>query len=83
MKLGATPKQIAIFVGLVLVALFLQFSGGDATSGLASCASPALLAADGTNQSASGTCVDSAGNESAPATVTGSGFERGVVSPGR
>ena len=29
MKLGASPKQIAILVGLVLVALFLQFSGGS------------------------------------------------------
>lgn len=29
MKLGATPKQIAILAGLILVALFLQFSGGD------------------------------------------------------
>lgn len=29
MKLGATPKQIAILGGLVVLALFLQFSGGD------------------------------------------------------
>ena len=29
MKLGATPKQIAILVGLVLVALYFQFSGDD------------------------------------------------------
>lgn len=29
MKLGATPKQMAIFGGLVLVAAYLQFSGGD------------------------------------------------------
>ncbi|MBL8242390.1 MAG: hypothetical protein JNM66_33500 [Bryobacterales bacterium] len=29
MKLGATPKQIAILVGLLLLALVLQFTGGD------------------------------------------------------
>ena len=29
MKLGASPKQIGILVGLVLLALFLQFSGGS------------------------------------------------------
>jgi hypothetical protein len=54
----------------------VQFSGSDATSGIASCTSPALLAADGTNQSAAGTCVDGAGNVSAPVTASGINIDR-------
>ncbi len=44
MKLGAEPKKIAIFVGLILLAAFLHFSGGEerprSTSGTAPVAAP-------------------------------------------
>ena len=51
----------------------VSFDGADSLSGsgLASCSSPVVLAAEGANQSASGTCDDVATNTSPPASITG------------
>ncbi len=48
----------------------ISFSCTDALSGVASCQSPALISTEGTNQSASGSATDKAGNS---ATTTFSG----------
>jgi hypothetical protein len=48
----------------------VSFSGTDALSGIASCTADVTLVAEGANQSASGTCFDKAGNESAVATAS-------------
>jgi hypothetical protein len=48
----------------------VTFSCADAPSGIASCAAPILLGGEGTNQSATGTATDLAGN-TASATVAG------------
>jgi hypothetical protein len=45
----------------------VSFSATDATSGVAACDPPIVLSAEGADQSASGVCVDAAGNPSAPA----------------
>jgi hypothetical protein len=50
--------------------LALQVSGTDATSGVASCASPSYAGPDSASRELVGTCVDRAGNTSAPATAT-------------
>jgi alpha-tubulin suppressor-like RCC1 family protein len=49
----------------------VSFSGTDALSGIAGCAANVVLTTNGANQSASGTCTDSAGNASLPATASG------------
>jgi hypothetical protein len=49
----------------------VSFSGTDTLSGIAACVPNVLLTTNGANQSASGTCLDSAGNVSMPATVSG------------
>jgi hypothetical protein len=48
----------------------VSFSGTDNMSGVASCDAPVVLSGEGTNQSASGTCTDMAGNLSATATAS-------------
>lgn len=48
----------------------LQVSGTDATAGVASCAGSSYAGPDGTSRELVGTCVDRAGNTSAPATAT-------------
>ncbi len=54
----------------------VSFTGSDSLSGLASCDTDVVLNSDGTNQSASGTCTDNAGNKSEPATVTGINIDK-------
>jgi hypothetical protein len=49
----------------------VTFAGTDALSGIASCSAPAILSTEGTGLTASGICVDNAGNTSAPAVVSG------------
>src|SRR4030095_7571487 len=48
----------------------MSFTGTDTLSGVAACTN-VVLATNGANQSASGTCTDNAGNVSLPATVSG------------
>jgi probable HAF family extracellular repeat protein len=50
----------------------VTFSGADAMSGsgISSCTAPVVLAADGRNQGATGTCTDRAGNPSLAATLS-------------
>jgi hypothetical protein len=48
----------------------VSFSGTDNLSGLASCETPVVLSGEASNQSASGTCTDMAGNFSALATAS-------------
>jgi len=54
----------------------VDFSGSDATSGIYSCSPSVVLSSEGTGQSASGTCTDIAGNNSAPATVSGINIDK-------
>jgi Ca2+-binding RTX toxin-like protein len=49
----------------------VSFSGSDEESGIASCSTSVVLGSKGAAQSASGTCIDSAGNTSATATAAG------------
>jgi hypothetical protein len=49
----------------------VTFTGSDSVSGIASCSAPVVLSNNGANQSASGTCMDFAGNVSDTATVSG------------
>ncbi|MBX6365467.1 MAG: PxKF domain-containing protein [Gemmatimonadetes bacterium] len=53
----------------------VSFTCDDATSGVASCASPQTLSAEGAGQSVSGTARDSAGN-TADATVSGINIDK-------
>ena len=48
----------------------VKFSGADAVSGIDFCSANTVLSNEGADQSASGTCTDKAGNESAPATAS-------------
>lgn len=54
----------------------VSFSGTDAMSGIADCSADVTLDSDGAGQSASGTCTDNAGNESAPASVNGINIDK-------
>ena len=49
----------------------VSFTGQDGLSGIASCTPDVTLANEGTNQSASGTCTDKAGNVSAAVSASG------------
>ena len=55
----------------------VTFTGTDALSGIANCSPPVVLTTSGANQSASGWCVDRAGNVSLPVTVTGININKG------
>ena len=48
----------------------VSFSGTDGLSGIDACDAAVVLSGEGAAQSASGTCIDKAGNVSAPATAT-------------
>ena len=49
----------------------VTFAGSDPLSGVASCSAPVTVSTDGANQnSPAGTCIDNAGNVSAPVTAT-------------
>jgi alpha-tubulin suppressor-like RCC1 family protein len=52
------------------------FSGIDATSGVDSCSPSVVLNSEGIEQSASGTCTDEAGNESASVTASGINIDK-------
>src|SRR5262249_22937767 len=54
----------------------VTFTGSDSLSGLSFCSAPIKLTTNGTNQSASGTCTDIAGNVSQPATVSGINIDK-------
>jgi len=54
----------------------VSFSGADALSGIASCTPNATLSGDGSGQSASGTCIDNAGNVSVAATASGINIDK-------
>jgi hypothetical protein len=54
----------------------VSFSGTDALSGIANCSADVVLSAEGTGKSASGTCTDNAGNESAVATASGINIDK-------
>ena len=54
----------------------VTFTGTDSLSGISVCSTPLKLTTNGTNQSASGTCTDMAGNVSQPATVTGINIDK-------
>src|SRR5207302_562837 len=54
----------------------VSFAGTDSLSGIASCSPAVVLNNEGTNQSASGTCTDIAGNVSAPSTATGINIDK-------
>jgi hypothetical protein len=54
----------------------ISFSGTDATSGVASCSDDVVLGSEAAGQSASGTCTDNAGNESASATASGINIDK-------
>ena len=58
--------------------VIVSFSGIDDTSGIASCDADVILSSDGTDQSASGTCSDNAGNDT---TVTASGINIDETAP--
>jgi hypothetical protein len=49
----------------------VTFTGTDSLSGIQGCSAPVVLTTNGSNQSASGTCTDLAGNVSNPATISG------------
>lgn len=50
----------------------ISFSGTDTLSGIDTCSESVTLSSEGANQSASGTCTDKAGNESAAAFASAS-----------
>ncbi len=54
----------------------VSFAGADALSGISGCSTPAVLSSEGTNQGATGTCTDNAGNVSAPATASGINIDK-------
>jgi hypothetical protein len=65
----ATPSPLPNSNGWHKGTVTVKFTGTDATSGIADCSPDEVLTAEGESQSASGTCTDQAGNESAPATI--------------
>ena len=54
----------------------VSFSGSDGLSGIESCDAPLMLSGEEAAQSASGTCTDKAGNESAVATASGINIDK-------
>jgi len=66
----ATPDRESKVNGWYDSPVTVVFTGTDATSGVFSCADPIVLE-EGLAQSATGSCVDNAGNVSDPASVNG------------
>lgn len=62
-----TAARPANGAGWYNAAVTVNFSGSDATSGIASCTSPSYSGPDSATASVSGICTDNAGNTSAPA----------------
>jgi alpha-tubulin suppressor-like RCC1 family protein len=54
----------------------VSFTGTDNLSGIAGCSSAVVLSSNGSNQSASGSCTDNAGNVSLPATASGINIDK-------
>jgi hypothetical protein len=54
----------------------VTFTGTDGLSGIDGCQAPTVLSTEGPGQSASGTCVDKAGNVSASAAATGINIDK-------
>jgi len=54
----------------------VTFSGADALSGIAGCSGAVTLSAEGSGQSATGTCTDNAGNVSTGATQAGINIDK-------
>jgi len=67
---GGAPTRSADQSGWYNAPVAVTFTGSDATSGIASCASPQYAGPDGASRDVSGTCTDAAGNTSAAAVVT-------------
>jgi hypothetical protein len=67
---GGNPTRGPDSNGWYNHAVEVAFTGSDATSGIASCASPQYSGPDGASRQVSGTCTDGAGNVSAPTSVT-------------
>jgi hypothetical protein len=63
---GASPSRGPDANGWYNHAVGINFTGTDATSGLASCSGPSYGGPDTASASFSGTCTDHAGNTSAP-----------------
>jgi hypothetical protein len=66
----ATPSPLPNANGWHNGNVTVQFTGTDATSGIASCTANQSLTAEGAAQGATGTCTDNAGNVSAPVTIS-------------
>jgi RHS repeat-associated protein len=54
----------------------ISFAGSNSLSGIVSCSQVVTLNSEETNQSASGTCADNAGNVSSPARVSGINIDK-------
>jgi hypothetical protein len=54
----------------------VSFPGTDSLSGIAGCTPNVVLSAEASNQSATGTCTDVAGNTSSPSTVSGINIDK-------
>lgn len=65
----ATPSPLPNTNGWNNAAVTVTFTGEDALSGIDFCDAATVLASEGADQSASGTCTDIAGNVSAPASA--------------
>ena len=63
---GGQPARDADANGWYNNAVRVKFSGSDLTSGVASCTAPTYGGPDGAPASVAGTCIDNAGNASAP-----------------
>jgi hypothetical protein len=67
----ATPSPLPNSDGWHKAPMSVAFTGTDATSGISTCSTNAVVATEGASQiSASGTCADVAGNISAPVTYS-------------
>jgi hypothetical protein len=72
----ATRSPIANGFGWSNSNVTVHFTGTDDLSGIAGCSADVVLTAETAGQSASGTCTDKAGNESAPAGVVGINIDK-------
>jgi hypothetical protein len=63
---GGQPTRGADFNGWYNRPIAVAFAGKDLTSGIASCTAPTFSGPDGAAASVFGTCIDNAGNVSAP-----------------
>src|SRR5207302_1144557 len=67
--IGAAPARSADANGWYRNPVTINWSGSDATSGIASCTSLSYSGPDGSSIAPSGSCTDQAGNTSSPLTL--------------